>query len=399
MLKDFIDFNPRETLPKGQPAKKVAMEKLRPFCRDIEEFEVAKYSGGAKFRNGDTLLARITPCLENGKTAQVRFLNDGEVGFGSTEYIVLRAKEGVSDSDYIYYLSTSPKFREIAIQSMVGSSGRQRVQQDVLEKAELHIPPLDEQRKIAGILSALDDKIELNNKINRNLEAQAQAIFKSWFIDFEPFKNGKFIDSELGKIPEGWVCKKLKDFVEIKRGSSPRPIQDYLSGSGSGYNWLKISDATSESSPFIFNIKEHIKKSGISQTVYLVAGELVLSNSATPGIPKFLDVNTCIHDGWLWFSNSKLSYEFLYLFFLHKRRDFISLGNGSVFTNLKTDIVKDALFVYPNKAVMDEFDKITKTIFENIKIRSRESQRLTQLRDALLPKLMSGEIDVTDIAV
>ena len=103
MLKDFIDFNPRETLPKGQLAKKVAMEKLRPFCRDIEEFEVAKYSGGAKFRNGDTLLARITPCLENGKTAQVRFLNDGEVGFGSTEYIVLRAKEGVSDSDYIYY--------------------------------------------------------------------------------------------------------------------------------------------------------------------------------------------------------------------------------------------------------------------------------------------------------
>ena len=397
MLKDFIDFNPRETLPKGQPAKKVAMEKLRPFCRDIEEFEVAKYSGGTKFRNGDTLLARITPCLENGKTAQVRFLNDGEVGFGSTEYIVLRAKEGVSDSDYIYYLSTSPKFREIAIQSMVGSSGRQRVQQDVLEKAELHIPPLDEQRKIAGVLSALDDKIELNNKINRSLEAQAQAIFKSWFIDFEPFKNVKFIDSALGKIPEGWVCKKLEDFVEIKRGSSPRPIQDYLSGSG--YNWLKISDATSESSPFIFNIKEHIKKSGISQTVYLVAGELVLSNSATPGIPKFLDVNTCIHDGWLWFSNSKLSYEFLYLFFLHKRRDFISLGNGSVFTNLKTDIVKDALFVYPNKAVMDEFDKITKTIFENIKIRSRESQRLTQLRDALLPKLMSGELTMSDYIV
>ena len=252
----------------------------------------------------------------------------------------------------------------------------------------------EEQKKISSILSVLDDKIELNKKINRNLEAQAQAIFKSWFIDFEPFKNGKFIDSELGRIPEGWVCKKLKDFVEIKRGSSPRPIQDYLSGSG--YNWLKISDATSESSPFIFNIKEHIKKSGISQTVYLVAGELVLSNSATPGIPKFLDVNTCIHDGWLWFSNSKLSYEFLYLFFFYKRRDFISLGNGSVFTNLKTDIVKDALFVYPNKAVMDEFDKITKTIFENIKIRSRESQRLTQLRDALLPKLMSGELTISD---
>ena len=300
------------------------------------------------------------------------------------------------DALFLYYLL---KYKKNDIELIANGSTFQEVSGTALKNFEVSIPPLDEQRKIAGVLSALDDKIELNNKINRNLEAQAQAqaIFKSWFIDFEPFKNGKFIDSELGKIPEGWVCKKLKDFVEIKRGSSPRPIQDYLSGSG--YNWLKISDATSESSPFIFNIKEHIKKSGISQTVYLVAGELVLSNSATPGIPKFLDVNTCIHDGWLWFSNSKLSYEFLYLFFLHKRRDFISLGNGSVFTNLKTDIVKDALFVYPNKAVMDEFDKITKTIFENIKIRSRESQRLTQLRDALLPKLMSGEIDVTDIAV
>lgn len=293
---------------------------------------------------------------------------------------------------FLYYLLKNLKLDKLNSDSAVPGLNR-----DNAYSQTFYLPPLDEQRKIAGILSALDDKIELNNKINRNLEAQAQAIFKSWFIDFEPFKNGKFIDSELGRIPEGWICKKLKDFVEIKRGSSPRPIQDYLSGSG--YNWLKISDATSESSPFIFNIKEHIKKSGISQTAYLVAGELVLSNSATPGIPKFLDVNTCIHDGWLWFSNSKLSYEFLYLFFLHKRRDFISLGNGSVFTNLKTDIVKDALFVYPNKAVMDEFDKITKTIFENIKIRSRESQRLTQLRDILLPKLMSGEIDVTDIAV
>lgn len=298
---------------------------------------------------------------------------------------------------YLYYYLKTPTAQSDILARLKGTT-QQYLSLGEIRSFPISIPQDDRvMRKITKILSSIDDKIELNNKINRNLEAQAQAIFKSWFIDFEPFKNGKFIDSELGKIPEGWVCKKLKDFVEIKRGSSPRPIQDYLSGSG--YNWLKISDATSESSPFIFNIKEHIKKSGISQTVYLVAGELVLSNSATPGIPKFLDVNTCIHDGWLWFSNSKLSYEFLYLFFLHKRRDFISLGNGSVFTNLKTDIVKDALFVYPNKAVMDEFDKITKTIFENIKIRSRESQRLTQLRDALLPKLMSGELTISDYIV
>ena len=105
---DFIDFNPRESIPKGAMSKKVAMEKLQPFTRDISDCEVAPFNGGSKFRNGDTLMARITPCLENGKTAQVNMLNDGEVGFGSTEFIVLREIPGVSDKDFIYYLAMSP---------------------------------------------------------------------------------------------------------------------------------------------------------------------------------------------------------------------------------------------------------------------------------------------------
>ncbi len=352
-----------------------------------DESKLQKYRVGI----GDYVFAMTGATI--GKLGRIQ---EGEA-YINQRVLTFRNNLNVCDKDFLYYVLAQPSFLGYILNHIDSETAQPNISASSVGTFEFYLPPISTQKQIANVLRGLDDKIELNNKINRNLEAQAQAIFKSWFIDLEPFKNSKFIDSELGKIPEGWVCKKLKDFVEIKRGSSPRPIQDYLSGSG--YNWLKISDATSESSPFIFNIKEHIKKSGISQTVYLVAGELVLSNSATPGIPKFLDVNTCIHDGWLWFSNSKLSYEFLYLFFLHKRRDFISLGNGSVFTNLKTDIVKDALFVYPNKAVMDEFDKITKSIFENIKIRSRESQRLTQLRDALLPKLMSGEIDVTDIAV
>ena len=352
-----------------------------------DESKLQKYRVGI----GDYVFAMTGATI--GKLGRIQ---EGEA-YINQRVLTFRNNLNVCDKDFLYYVLAQPSFLGYILNHIDSETAQPNISASSVGTFEFYLPPISTQKQIANVLRGLDDKIELNNKINRNLEAQAQAIFKSWFIDFEPFKNGKFIDSELGKIPEGWVCKKLKDFVEIKRGSSPRPIQDYLSGSG--YNWLKISDATSESSPFIFNIKEHIKKSGISQTVYLVAGELVLSNSATPGIPKFLDVNTCIHDGWLWFSNSKLSYEFLYLFFLHKRRDFISLGNGSVFTNLKTDIVKDALFVYPNKAVMDEFDKITKTIFENIKIRSRESQRLTQLRDALLPKLMSGELTMSDCIV
>lgn len=170
-LGDFADFNPRETLAKGTIAKKISMDKLQPFCRDIPEYEFEAFSGGTKFRNGDTIMARITPCLENGKTAKVNILNDNELGFGSTEYIVFRAKEGISDEDYLYYLIISSKVREPAIKSMVGSSGRQRVQTDVLQALEILVPPLIEQRKIAGVLRDIDDKIALNSRINNNLAA------------------------------------------------------------------------------------------------------------------------------------------------------------------------------------------------------------------------------------
>ena len=169
-LSEIADFNPRESLRKGMVAKKVGMDKLQPFCRDIPSYELEAYTGGTKFRNGDTIMARITPCLENGKTAKVNILDDGEIGFGSTEYIVFRAKEGI-DEDFLYYLVCSSIVREPAIKSMVGSSGRQRVQIDVVENLDIAIPSYEEQYLIGGILRNLDDKIKINNKINENLAA------------------------------------------------------------------------------------------------------------------------------------------------------------------------------------------------------------------------------------
>ncbi|MDR2975845.1 MAG: restriction endonuclease subunit S [Streptococcaceae bacterium] len=168
---EIIDFNPSESISRGIVAKKIAMDKLEPFTRDISDFELSEFKGGSKFRNGDTLLARITPCLENGKTSKVTILDENEVAFGSTEFIVMRAKEGVSDEDYIYYLSLSPYWREIAIKSMVGSSGRQRVQLDVLKNTKLLVPSLNEQVKIGKTLKALDDKIASNKQINHHLAA------------------------------------------------------------------------------------------------------------------------------------------------------------------------------------------------------------------------------------
>jgi hypothetical protein len=165
---DFIDFNPRLSLKKGDIATKVAMDKLKPFTKKIPETEKAEFNGGAKFCNGDTVMARITPCLENGKTAYVDMLDDGEIGFGSTEFIVMRAKTGISDPQFVYYTAINPVFRNVAIKSMVGSSGRQRVQQSVLEELELSVPDLDEQRRIGDFLARIDEKIALNDRIKNN---------------------------------------------------------------------------------------------------------------------------------------------------------------------------------------------------------------------------------------
>lgn len=170
-LEEVVIFNPKESIKKGTIIKKVSMDKLQPFCRDISTYEIAEFTGGTKFRNGDTIMARITPCLENGKIAKVNILADGEVGFGSTEYIVFRAIPNITDENFLYYLVCSPLVRGPAIKSMVGSSGRQRVQIDTIQKLELDIPVYEEQVKIGSILKLIDDKIELNNKINKNLAA------------------------------------------------------------------------------------------------------------------------------------------------------------------------------------------------------------------------------------
>ena len=383
---DFMEFNPRRNLKKGTIATKISMDKLQPYTKKIPETEQAEFSGGTKFSNGDTIMARITPCLENGKTAFIDCLNKDEVAFGSTEFIVLRAKPGVSDAQFVYYLATSPEFRQVAIKSMVGSSGRQRVQQPVLENLELVVPELPEQKRIGEFLAAIDDKIALNAKINDNLEQQATALFESWFINYDPWS---------GIQPSGWTNAPLGTFVQIKRGGSPRPIQDYLSNSG--LRWLKISDVTSLRSPFVLEVKEHIKEEGLRKTVFLHAGELVLSNSATPGIPKILDVDTCIHDGWLYFPKSELSKYYLYLFFKHIRKELISLGNGSIFTNLKTDILKAFPAIKADEATLKDFDAVVAPLFNAMLNIDQESLKLANMRDTLLPKLMSGGIDVSDI--
>lgn len=372
---DIVEFNPKESLPKGMVSKKIGMDKLQPFCRDITEFEITEYTGGSKFRNGDTIMARITPCLENGKTSKVNILNDDEIGFGSTEYIVFRAKSGITDPDYIYYLVCSPLVREPAIKSMVGSSGRQRVQTDVIQKLEFAVPSFEEQAKIGSVLKALDDKIALNTAINDNLEQQAQTLFKSWFIDFEPFGNTKpssWNVSNLGKVSTmGAGGDKPKVVSDTKSEDCPYPIfSNGLSNEGL-YGYTNIAKIFEESitvsarGTIGFVCLRHVPYVPIVRLVTLIPNTQLLS-------AKYL---------YLWLKQLHIS------------------GTGTTQQQLTVPDFQKTEILLPTPDVILSFTDIVSSLFEKIWANQVENSILSNLRDALLPKLMSDELDVSDIGI
>ena len=400
-LVDIIQFNPKESIKKGEIAKKVAMEKLEPFTRKISGFEEAKFTSGTKFRNGDTLLARITPCLENGKTAQVDILDKDEIGFGSTEYIVLREKLGITDKDFIYYLSISPEFRNVAIKAMNGSSGRQRVQKDVLENSEFLLPPLDEQKAIAKVLSDLDEKIEINNEINKKLEEMAQAIFKQWFVDFEfpnedgkPYKSsgGEMVESELGMIPKGWNIKKLSELADMKNGVNYGRNQE-----GEKVKVVNVRDfdgslvVNDKKLDSVFLLQKQINDYRLQKY------DTVIVRSAKPGETLLVnDDNLKVYSGFTIRIRPKDYNIKLYVFYCIRNsiRQLENSSNGTIFKNLNQQLLGKVSVIEPTIEIINKYNDFIKTIIDKIYIVNEEINRLTDLRDTLLPKLMSGEIRV-----
>lgn len=374
-LKDIADFNPRESLAKGVVAKKLAMDKLQPFCRDIPGYELEPFSGGTKFRNGDTIMARITPCLENGKTAKVAVLDDGEVGFGSTEYIVFRAKDGV-DENFIYYLVCSPLVREPAIKSMVGSSGRQRVQTDVVQNLEIMVPDYEEQKRISGLLKSLDDKIAANTEVNKNLFQQAQALYKDRFIDLRSFD---------GEMPSDWHLGTVSEIIEL-HDSKRIPLS-----SRERANLAKIYPYYGATS-----VMDYVDRY-LFDGIYLLLGEdgTVVDSKGFP-ILQYVE-------GKFWVNNhahiitgkSGFTVETLYLLF--SLTNVQSIVTGAVQPKISQANLNKVPVIIPSEAELSDFDSIVQPIFAQIRNLRAENDRLSATRDTLLPRLMSGELDVSDL--
>lgn len=373
-LDEIVEFNPRETIKKGVIAKKIAMDKLQPFCRDITEFELEPFSGGTKFRNGDTIMARITPCLENGKTAKVNILDDGEVGFGSTEYIVFRAREGV-DEDFVYYLIYSPLVREPAIKSMVGSSGRQRVQTDVVQGITVMVPTLEEQEAIAGILKLLDDKIAVNRKINDNLLQQAEAVFSKYYdasVDRQPFTS----------------------LINVLGGGTPKTGNpDFWDG------FIPFFTPKDIGSPYTFQTEKYITELGLehcNSRLYPKNTSFVTARG-TVGKVSLAGKPMAMNQSCYALASNKIDSVLVYFYVLKVVASLKHKASGAVFDAIVTrDFDTENINVLTekdSKTVLSTVAPMMAAIHNNIE----ENVRLTILRDTLLPKLMSGELDVSNL--
>lgn len=399
-LQEIAILKPTETLKKGDIAPNIPMANIKEFQRDVVKIDYGEFRGGTKFRNGDTLLAKITPCLENGKTAFVNCLQEDEIGFGSTEFIVLRAKENI-DERFLYYLSISPEFRKQAISLMEGTSGRKRVNENALKISDFLIPDFEEQKKIANILSAIDDKISLNNQINQELEAMAKTLYDYWFVQFDfPDQNGKPYKSSGGKmvynpelkreIPEGWGVEKLNSLLKIgKETTNPKKFPNeefkYYSipefdttgtyslerGDSIKSNKFKVEKndlLVSKLNPWFNRVIYNLEENAISSTEFIV-----------------------------WKTFNRFEKNFLYQ--VATGKEFIeyctrfATGTSNSHKRVSPDIMVSFQIPF-EKTYIQKFGEITDSIRAQVLQNNEQNQELTQLRDWLLPMLMNGQVKV-----
>src|SRR5690606_9720235 len=440
---------------KGSLAPFIEMAALPESSRDVTNIYEREYKGGgAKFTNGDTLFARITPCLENGKTAKVTGLKCGDVGHGSTEFIVMSPRNPAADEDYVYYLARLPDFRAYAQARMEGTSGRQRVSWQSLAEFELQIPDAASRKRAGDILKTLDDKIQLNHQINQTLEQMAQAIFKSWFVDFEPVKakiaaleaggseedalraamqaiSGKdgeeltrlqaeqpeqyaelrataelfpsaMQDRELGEIPEGWEVQSVGDICRST---------DYVANGS--FKALKenvrLYDEKNEviyvrTTDFNKGFASDLKYTDMASYEFLSKSKLfgretIISNVGDVGTvfraPTWLRQNMTLGSNAVALISGDYDGYLFWLFRSDHGQNLIqSIVTVSAQLKFNKTNHRALRVIMPSKSILDLFERKERIFPEKYNAIKRENLSLEHLRDYLLPKLLSGEASV-----
>ena len=323
------------------------------------------------FQKNDILYSEIRPA--NKRFAYIDFAPIDYIA--STKLMVIRHNEKILPQYLFYILKSQTIIEELQMLAESRSGTFPQITFSEVANIEIKLPPIEQQRRILGVLKSLDDKIEVNRKTNENLEQQAHALFKSWFVDFEPFKNGEFVESELGMIPKGWRVGTFGEIMTIASGKRP-PKKESSFSHECNIPLVGASDIMGYTNSVLFN--EDI---------------LVTGRVGTHGIVQRFNYPCWPSDNTLVLKSDYYEYCYQILCTI----DYASLNRGSTQPLITQTDIKNQIILIPPYSVLSDFEKYVSTLMKAKENNQRSSRRLAELRDTLLPKLMSGELKVNEI--
>jgi len=389
---DLVEVSPKVELMKGREYPFVEMAVVTPGSRYVSTNIKRTYKGGgARFEAGDTLFARITPCLEHGKIAQYSG-EGGKVGFGSTEFFVFRHRGGISNPGYVFYLSSSGIVRKPAEKSMSGASGRQRADLNIVKDLRVPAPPLPTQRKVAAVLSAYDDLIENNIRRIKILEEMARLLYREWFVHFRfaGHEQVRVVDSPLGPIPEGWDAKPLGEICSIVMGQSPKS---------------KFYNEEGEGLPFHQGVKDFGDTFPTTRVYCTVtkriaeAGDILFSVRAPVGRMNIAGRKIVLGRGLCGIRSRTGNQAFVLLQLRDKFQDEDMIGGGTIFKSVTKADMHGIRVLAPPHALLAEFEQLVSPMFAELGVLTARNTTLRRTRDLLLPRLISGAIDVAGLDI
>ena len=339
-----------------------------------------------EFQENDILISNIRPYFKKIWKADRR-------GCCSNDVLCIRANNNV-DAEFLYYLLSQDLFFAYVMSGANGSKMPRGDKQQIMNWEIEISKEKEDQRRIASILSSLDRKIELNNKINADLEEMAQAIFKNWFVDFEPFKDGKFVNSELGMIPEGWKVGRLTDVIKLMPGGTPKTSEPLYWDNGT----IPFFSPKDVSGLYCFETEKHITEAGLnkcSSNLY-PKDTIFITCRGTVGKVCLIACDMAMNQ-----SNYAIKaidgYSQYYVYYLVKSvvERLIKKSNGAVFSAITSKDFDEEILI-PSKKAVEDFTNVIDGFFRRIVTIGSESTHLSLLRDTLLPRLMSGEIEVPE---
>ncbi|MDC7106681.1 restriction endonuclease subunit S [Corynebacterium striatum] len=374
-IEEAFEINPTITIKRDAEVPFVSMDRLTPGQRDVDAGEIRQFRSGSKFAAGDTLMARITPCLENKKIA--RYLpndNFNKIAAGSTEFIVLRGKPGITTTEFSYYFAITPTIHETAIALMTGTSGRQRVDMTAFRAQEVEIPKLAEQRKITDLLGALDDKISTNVRIINATDSLVDVLY-----------------SRVSKMP---TEQSFAEVAQVFGGSTPSTKNDaFWDGD---INWATPTDITALDGPWIGDTSRKITKAGLASMSSSLHPEnsILMTSRATIGAIALASGPIATNQGFIVVEAPDELTPWLFAQMKARKHEFEAWANGATFMELSRGNFKKLPFIGCSDDDLQAFNDAAWPLLKRAQAAQKENQVLARTRDELLPLLMSGRITV-----